>query len=537
MFSLIAYSSLMDEILETALCGVWFTSRKFVCLLIDWLLLILGGMAVEYGDSAFEFSTDPSSSDTEFELLSSNEDMVADTDAVSLRRDTGIDGPLQAHAQSHHPGDDDEEIPSCEGFSREQWVGLDVVLVDGNGVSVADGICRNSLPRECIDANPLGDDDVGVCILNSLLPSVVPVTWRFSLRRWPLRQVLHDGVSLWNHARRHTRIQAALLATMRPRKGLRRYDSARVPRGEKQRRRCHILGDECIRGVATKDCCAKKCCQFFPRDKIKSLRQEMWLADFRMRSAKKLEVHRNLHVDAHGHKVVTLENVEVCCTAWYIIHAVSKADFYRFRKYSSLGRRSRFHGNFGAKKPREATLQAAATLSTIIVPLADAMPHKTRTLSSGEKVVQMVLPTGTKWKNILTDINEVGKKAGCGPISLSKLSVIKNQQFAEYILKRPGDKFARCTACEKYKGLRDAHPIGTESHTRHQQKYVEHVNNQEAHRQDYYKNRALSIMRPNEVLTIIHDKMDHAKTACPCYARKIKATDGLFKLLVAVTGS
>jgi hypothetical protein len=90
--------------------------------------------------------------------------------------------------------------------------------------------------------------------------------------------------------------------------------------------------------------------------------------------------------------------------------------------------------------------------------------------------------------------------------------------------------------CEKYKGLRDAHPIGTESHTRHQAKYIEHVNNQEAHRQDYYKNHALSIMRPTEVLTIIHDKMDHSKTACPCYARKIKATDGLFKLPVAVTG-
>ena len=55
----------------------------------------------------------------------------------------------------------------------------------------------------------------------------------------------------------------------------------------------------------------------------------------------------------------------------------------------------------------------------------------------------MVLPTGTKWKNILTDINEVGRIAGCGSISLSKLSVIKNQQFAEYILKRPGDKFRK----------------------------------------------------------------------------------------------
>ena len=276
---------------------------------------------------------------------------------------------------------------------------------------------------------------------------------------------------------------------------------------------------------------------FFRGKKIRSLRQEMWLADFRMRSAKKLEVHRNLHVDTHGNKVVTLENVEVCCTAWYSIHVVSKADFYRFRKYYLLGRRSRFHGNSGTKKPREATLQASATLSIIIISLADAMPHKTRTLLSREKVVQMVLPTGTKWKNILKDINEVGRKAGCGPVSLSKLNVIKNQQFAEYILKRPGDKFARCTACEKYKGLQDAHPIVTESHPRHQRKYIEPVNNQEAHHQDYHKNRALSIMRLAEVLTVIHDKMDHAKTACPCYARNIKATDGLFKLPIAVTGS
>ena len=63
---------------------------------------------------------------------------------------------------------------------------------------------------------------------------------------------------------------------------------------------------------------------------FESLHQEMWLANFHMRSAKKLEVHKNLHIDTHSHKVVSLENVKVCCTTWYIIHAVSKADVYRF---------------------------------------------------------------------------------------------------------------------------------------------------------------------------------------------------------------
>ena len=89
--------------------------------------------------------------------------------------------------------------------------------------------------------------------------------------------------------------------------------------------------------VATKDCCAKKRCQLFSRDKIKSLRQEMWLVDFCIQFAKKLEVHCNMHFDAEGRKVVTLENMKVRCTAWYNIHAISKANFYRFRNYSFQG--------------------------------------------------------------------------------------------------------------------------------------------------------------------------------------------------------
>ena len=238
-----------------------------------------------------------------------------------------------------------------------------------------------------------------------------------------------------------------------------------------------------------------------------------------------------------GRKVITLESMDVCCTAWHIIHGVSKAEFYRQASYAKEGRRSRMHGNVGLKKPREATRQAAATLATIIVPLADATPHKTRTLPTGEKVVEKVLPTGTKWKDILLDVNDVGEKVGLQPISLSKLSAIKKANFSEYITKRRGDKFARCSKCETLKRLRDAHTIGTESYSAHQLNYFKHVNMQEAHRNDYYTNRALSIARPLDVLTVIHDKMDHAKTASPCFANRIKATDGLFKLPVFVTGS
>jgi hypothetical protein len=428
-------------------------------------------------------------------------------------------------------------IVECVGLSRAAWVNLDVVLLNDSGVPVAEGICRNTHPHDCVDENPLGPDDVGVMILDSLVHSEMDPTHRFSLRRWPLRNVTIDGVSLREHEQRYMELEMELQSTMRPRKGQRKYDTlARPTPSATDCKRQRLLGEESIREVATKDCCAHHCCQLFPRDKLKAMREEMWLGDFRLRSTKKLDVHRGIHVNAAGRKVITIESIDVCCKAWYIIHGVSKADFYRQATYAKEGRRSRHHGNVGLKKPREATRQAVATLATIIVPLADAMPHKTRTLMTGEKVVEKVLPTGTKWKDILLDVNAVGEKVGLEPISLSKLSAIKKAKFSEYITKRRGDKFARCSNCEKLKRLRDAHTMGTESYAAHQLNYFKHVNMQEAHRNDYYTNRALSISRPLEVLTVIHDKMDHAKTASPCFANRIKATDGLFKLPVSVTG-
>lgn len=168
----------------------------------------------------------------------------------------------------------------------------------------------------------------------------------------------------------------------------------------------------------------------------------MLLANFWMQSRKKLEVHCNIHMDGQDYKMMTLENVEICSKAWYIIHAVTNADFYSIWIYCSQGHCSSFHCNFGTKKPREATRQVVATLSTISLPLVDTMPHKTTTFPSREKVVQMVLSTWIKWKNILVDVKDVAQKAFCGSISLSMLNVIKNQQFAEYIIKRLGDKCA-----------------------------------------------------------------------------------------------
>ena len=107
------------------------------------------------GHSSLEFSTNASSSDGECELSSPSAVGNGMTNVMGGFGDTSSDESLEVHVQNLHSGHDEDDIPLCAGFGREEWVGLDVVLLNEFGVPVADGICRNSNPRDCVDANPL----------------------------------------------------------------------------------------------------------------------------------------------------------------------------------------------------------------------------------------------------------------------------------------------------------------------------------------------------------------------------------------------
>jgi hypothetical protein len=123
------------------------------------------------------------------------------------------------------------------------------------------------------------------------------------------------------------------------------------------------------------------------------------------------------------------------------------------------------------------------------------MLYKIRTFAIGEEVVEKSLPKSTKWTDILLDVNATGEKVGLEPISLSKLCAIKKTNFSKYITKRQGDKFSQCSNCKKLKRLRNAHTMGTESYEAHNLNYFKHVNMQEAHHNEYYMNRVLSISK------------------------------------------
>ena len=163
------------------------------------------------------------------------------------------------------------------------------------------------------------------------------------------------------------------------------------------------------------------------------------------------------------------------------------------------------------------------------------MPHKTRILESGEKVIAMVLPSSFCWSEQLQTINESNANFNLPSISLSGLSNIRRDSFPEYAAKARGDSFARCGLCDKYNQLRST-CVGEEAKSKWEELKKIHNKGQLAHRQYYYEKRDESIRSLDKMLCIIHDKMDHSKTASPHFSHKTKVTESFMKMPVAVTG-
>ena len=324
----------------------------------------------------------------------------------------------------------------------------------------------------------------------------------------------------------------------RGRKGVRSYDTfrERVETAAPPRKRLS-LAPEAITAVSTLTCCERNCLQPFPRGQIQVIRTQLHVNDgVYARKKCLLEVHRQIHKDVAGKEWITLKGREVCPTAWWTIHGISKATFYRYRDMAKCGKQAEVHGNVGLKKPRLHTVQATATLRTLIVSDADKMPHKSRTLPSGEKVPAMVLPSAFRWSDQLKHINEANAAFDLQPISSTGLSNIRRASFPEYAPKARGDSFSRCGLCDKYKQLRSACTPLSYAQEKWNLALDNHLRAQRAHRELYYFNRTLSENEPHRMLTIIHDKMDHSKTASPHFSHKTKATDSFMRMPVAVTG-
>jgi hypothetical protein len=79
--------------------------------------------------------------------------------------------------------------------------------------------------------------------------------------------------------------------------------------------------------------------QPFSRAKIRLLRERMYLqTNFEFKNHLKLDVHRPIHADVEGRRVVTLEGEDVCLAAWRHIMGVPETTFYYYAGYAADGR-------------------------------------------------------------------------------------------------------------------------------------------------------------------------------------------------------
>ena len=296
----------------------------------------------------------------------------------------------------------------------------------------------------------------------------------------------------------HKYNEAINISRRRPQVSVCAYSSSRE-RTEPTRplKKESLLTPEAIISVAAKICCRQNCLQPFPRGQIQAIRSQLHVhGGVYFRKSRLLEVHRQTHLDRNGREMITLGGVEVCPTAWCAIHGVSRATFYRYKGMAQEDKQPEHHGNLGLKKPRTHTLQATATLRLMVEKEADAMPHKLRTLESGEKVSSMVLPSAFRWKDKLKEINDVNASFDLSHVSTSGLSNIRRLSFPEYAPKPRGDSFARCGLCDKYKQLRSACTPKSRSSELWTRKLKVHLDGQRAHRELYYANRRMSEMQP-----------------------------------------
>ena len=301
----------------------------------------------------------------------------------------------------------------CSGLTREEWVNVPVMLVNVDGQNVAKGICRNVDPYDCVEDKCLGLDHVGVLVMEPI-EGMMDMGSMFSLRMWPISCVFYERFTLAHHllVSAH-RLRAQInLQERRRNEGRRAYVSSRTTGQQRPTKKSQVLNNASILQLSSFVCCERECTRYFPRDEALALRTEFYTCSPRMRHAKQLEVHGQLHkLPGDSGNVVSLSGREVCEKAWRYIFSVSKTTFYRNRSEFKCGMRARDHGNLNMKRNRVSTQQATATLSTLLEDKADMMPHKSRTLPNGARVVEMVLPRGTKWKKFLVTINEVITRA------------------------------------------------------------------------------------------------------------------------------
>jgi hypothetical protein len=117
----------------------------------------------------------------------------------------------------------DGSIPNCIGLPCENWCRKEVTMVNDVGEGVTSGFVKFVRASQTVDGRTtLGDDNVGVVVCKVLQPNSTVAC--HSLRSWPIKKTLFQGVSLYDHLRKERSLELDRLSCLGDRYGSRKYD-------------------------------------------------------------------------------------------------------------------------------------------------------------------------------------------------------------------------------------------------------------------------------------------------------------------------
>ena len=325
------------------------------------------------------------------------------------------------------------ETPNCKGLPQRLWNTKCITLYNEERKLVGKGTCHSVNLDLVLDTNGhLGDSQVAVHICRIDSENDISKDNVYALVVWPTKLVHCHGVSLHDHEARDNfnRMQAALTNMPLSKSKNAVFEcllkspsrrSSKIQRTPQQR--VHQLGIQ--QSVLFEELRAT-----VSREKIKLFRERMYdRSTFKFRAHMKTDVHKSVHRDACGRRMVTVEWINVCMRAWMHISEVLEATFYRYQKQARANMEAREHGNMGLAKTRKHTEQTTTTLKCILEREVDHMPHHTHTTKFGEKVVSMILPATFQWKDRISKINEANALFGLREVSSSKMSKMRRSRF------------------------------------------------------------------------------------------------------------
>ena len=368
---------------------------------------------------------------------------------------------------------------SLDYTKRCNWYLLPVILMTSIMESrLARGIITLCLPTSVVDNSKIGEDHVGVTIvdlesdlssddINHFLPNYISKS--SYLIKWPLHLVYVEQLAttldkIIGHEEQmedeeydvdekdKVEIQSTSSTSKRPyhfikRRGMSAEEKMKKINDQKASR---WIQEEQISKVLEMKCCREECCKSLNQEKIVEARSDFYGNNMGNRTTYIYDVIRSVPLEVSEKGNMIFDQQMVCRAAFYTIYGFSKATFYNYLNQVQSGFKVGFHRNKGSKKPRMNTLLARANLSALLESLEEAMPHLPYVGINGTSNICFRLPSCYSKKELYDEVNQKLQSQGESLISIATFHKIWREQFGNFSIHK-SSAFAKCETCAALK--------------------------------------------------------------------------------------